>query len=781
MIKRLLVISVLLFATTVHAQELKKNGIFSWNDFGGGLDTKISNLTLPKNKGDIVENIRFDNEQKSLTKRDKTVPYGTADADNPIIGMHRLYLSSGTKVLLVNYSNKVAKGSDSAGTFTDILTLGTGDRRAQWQTWHDLAIGTDGYNQPYKYDGSSDSATYLGSALATDAGSGAGPDGIYSYKIACYTASYELSLGAASNTITVVNNDIDLTMIPICPDTYLGEDVTGRNVYRTGDDDSTYVLLSNGVIANNTAVTLTDSDADGARSGAYSPTATATPPKGKLIVLHKNRLWIVNNPDNPSRAYYSDDASHDYFPAINYLDIRKNDGDEITFAKNLLGKLTIGKNNTIQKIYTDGGTPADDWAISDPFSFIGCHSMYSAVNTPIGIIYLSNNGLYVFNGQHSSLLSEQVTPEIRDITPSNFVNVWGEYYKNAYYMAYTSIKTGATSNDRVLILDLVNKAYSIDLVDVNVFHVLRSGSDVEALYSGGSSEGKVFAHNETVNEVVHKIQDDFSGTFWEMRYTPTAIGGDALYPVIGLSRTATIDSVTGGSVSTIDAYPGLIDRASYGGYYTSQVLELAASTDFSSIVLDKAYWNETVPAAGGNVTLKFRAGSSSSNCEAAGWSSTVSDPSGSDISNATADTFVQYYVSMDTTNLAYTPTLYRANNYVIRFTYNTRGTTAETTIPFVYRSGWTDLGFPGYKKTIRKIYAYHTSAETGTYDIELETYAGDTDEFEIDLSEYPDQYTDYITSGALTGELFRLNVRESSLNPFAFRNLIVMFDLEPMK
>jgi len=775
MIKRLLVIFTLLFATTVHAQEAQKYGIFSWDNFGGGLDTKTSNLSLKKENGDIVENIRFDTEQKSLTKRDKTVPYGTADADDPIIGMHRLYLSSGTKVLLVNYSNKVAKGADSTGTFTDILTLGTGDRRAQWQTWHDIAIGTDGYNQPYKYDGSSDSATHLGSALATDAGSGAGPDGTYSYKIACYTASYELSLGAASNEITVSDNDIDLTMIPICPDTYLGEDVTGRNVYRTGDSDSTYVLLSNGVIADNTSVTLTDSDADGARSGAYSPTATATPPKGKLILLHKNRLWIFNNPDNPSRAYYSDDSSHDYFPAINYLNIRENDGDEITFAKNLLGKLTIGKNNTIQKIYTDG-TPTDDWSISDPFSFIGCHSPYSAVNTPVGIIYLSNNGIYNFNGQYSSLMSEQVTPEIRDITPSNFSNVWGEYYKNAYYIAYTSSRTGASSNDKVLILDLVNKAYSIDLLDINVFHVLRSGSDVEALYSGDSTVGKVYAHNETVNEVVHKTHSDLSGTFEHMRYIPLAIGGDALSPVLELSRTATIDSMTG----TIDSVTGLIDRASYGGGYTSQVLELAASTDSSSIVFDKVYWNETIPSAGGNVTLKFRAGSSSDSCELAGWSSTVSDPSGSDISNATADSYVQYYVSMDTTDLAYTPNVYRSNNYVVRFTYNTRGTTAETTIPFVYRSGWTDFGFPGYKKTIRKVYAYHESESTGTYDITLETLAGDSDSFEIDMVQYPSQYTDYVTSGALTGEFFRLNIEESSLNAFKFRKLIVMFDLEPM-
>jgi hypothetical protein len=559
----------LMSAFRLDAQEVQKNAVFEWNSFSGGLNTNTSSLSLPKNQCDIAENIRFDSEHNSIAKRDKTVVYGTIATSDSVIGLYRFYENDGDKTLLCNSSDEVIKGTDATGALTEILDLTNGDRRTQWETWHNIAIGTDGYNQPYKYDGSSASATYLGSCLATDAGDGAGPDGTYTYKVTCYTTSYELSFDTPSNTITVSDNDIDLTMIPICPDTYLGEDVTGRKVYRTGDGDSTYKLLSNGTIADNTSVTLTDSDADGDRTDALSPTATAAPPKGKIPLLHKNRLWIANNPDNPSRAYYSDDGSHDYFPAINYLDIRANDGDEIMFLKNLLGKLTAGKNNTIQKIYTDG-TPAEDWEISDPFSFIGCHAMYSAANTPVGIIYLSNNGLYTFNGQHSTLISNQVTPEIEDINPSNFPNVWGEYVRNAYYMTYTSVKSGSSTNNRILVYDLINNAYSIDLFNVNVFHVFRSGSDIEALYSGSSTDGKIYAHNRTIKELTHKTHDDFSGTFNKMRYIPIAIGGDALSPVLEISWDQTLDSVTG----TIDSVYGLIDRWTLGGSYTSQVLNL---------------------------------------------------------------------------------------------------------------------------------------------------------------------------------------------------------------
>lgn len=522
--KTLLTICLVLSCSIGFTQEVAKNQMYVWDDWTGGLATQISPFKLKRNQSDTAENVRFGSEIGAFEKRDNLVTYGTVSTTEPILGLHRFYINDGTKVLLVNYDDKVAKGTDSTGAFTDILTLSTGDRRSQWQTWHNIAIGTDGYNQPYKYDGTSASATYLGTPLATDAGSGAGPDGTYTYKVVCYTATYDLSLGATSNSLTVSDNDIDLTMIPICPDTYLGEDVTGRKIYRNGNGDAVYKLLSNGTINNNTAVTLTDSDADGERTDAYSVDATTTPPKGKLIVLHQNRLWIANNPSHPSRIYYSDDSSHDYFPALNYFDVRKNDGDEINFAMNLLGKLTIGKNNTIQKIYTVGDTPLLDWEISDPFSFIGSHAIYSAVNTPIGLIYLGNNGLYVFNGQYSTMVSEVITPEIRDINPTNFPYVWGEFSNNKYYMTYMSRKSGETTNNRVLVYDLLTKAYVIDLLNINAFTVFRSGTDVEALYSGASGSGNVYAHNETIKEVVHKTHDDLSGTFDDMRYIPEGVG-----------------------------------------------------------------------------------------------------------------------------------------------------------------------------------------------------------------------------------------------------------------
>ena len=599
-----LALSIHFFVSPSYCDDTQKGWTYAIDSFEGGLDVKTSEYSLSPNKGTVVENVRLGETFKSLERRTNLRVYGTADATEPITGLFRHYLKSGDKVLLAFHGDEMEKGSDSAGTFTTILGLTTGDHKWQCVTWHDIAICTDGYNQPVKYDGSSTSATYLGSLLATDAGSGSGPvTGSYSYKVGCYSTTYTVLLNQASNTISANGNDVSLSMIPVCNSTTLnGEATTGRKIYRTATNGSSYFLLSNGTIANNTATTLTDSDADAAL-GAAMPAgdATWTPPKGRFPIVQNNRLFLGNDPSSfPSRLYYGSSGSHDIFDTSNetgYFDIRQNDGDAITFVKGNLGILTVGKNNTIQKVYIDGADPDADWSISDPFSYVGCQAPYSVQNTPLGIIYLANQGLYLFKGQYSELISDSVTPVIDDISPTNRENTWGVYHDDGTYMlAYTSDESGESFNNRVLVLDTRYKAYSIDLLSINAFTVFNSGNDWGILYAGASDSGKVYAYAQDVNEIIHKRHSDFTGLWDDMRYIPTGNpGGDTEDPVLEISRTETINELA----ATINSVQGVIDRQDYIGHYVSQPLTIGATT------LDKLYWNEVSPA-GNSVTFQVR-------------------------------------------------------------------------------------------------------------------------------------------------------------------------------
>lgn len=573
------------YSSTALPQEVAKGKIFVLDDFSGGLATKPSPTALPVKFGTICNNIALERELRSLNKRSEIFSYGTADTSEEITSLHRLYLKDGTKVLLCTHGDELEKGTDTTGAFTNILDLTTADYRWQWVTWHNLAIGCDGYNAPVKTDGTD--ATYLGTAFCEDAGSGAGPDGEYNYKVSFYTTSYEVIFDVASNNVTVVDNDIDLSMIPIGPDTFLGESVTGRKIYRSDDGGAgTYNLLSNGTIADNTTVILTDSDTDAvcdAEAAYPAGDATWTPPKGKLPVVHDNRLFFANDPTTatdtgPSTIYHSKDGSHNCFENTDYFNIRKNDGDEITFTKNLLGKLCIGKTGTIQYLNTDGTDPSADWSITDPISHIGCSTLYSATNTPLGIAYLRWDGLYIFNGQNSKLISDIITPTIKDISKTFFDEAWGEFADNVLYLAYASQEGG--KNDRVLKYDIITKAYSIDIIDINCFEVFGSGSDWGDLYAGSSTDGEVYTYTESSTlKLSHSTFDDFAGTFDDMRYIPVVGGGNPQKAILELAWDVTIDGMSN----------EVLDKDSY------QVLLLQGNgTDASTTITD--YEGKTMTA-----------------------------------------------------------------------------------------------------------------------------------------------------------------------------------------
>jgi hypothetical protein len=771
-IKRLIVIIGFLFATTCYAQEASKNRVFTLSDFSGGIATKLDNNSTPEKFARIAENIRLNTVLKAIDKRGQVYLYGTAvTSTEAITGMHRLYLSSGTKQLIITQGNDINTGNDSTGVFTSILALTTGDYRWNWLTWHNLAIGGDGYNQPVKYNGTL--ASYLGTCAAVDNGAGAGPNGTYLYKVSFYTASYEVLFNVPSNSITVTDNDIDLSMIPIGPDSYSGEAVTGRKVYRTDNGGATYKLLSNGTIANNTATTLTDSDADGALGAAYpAGTATWTPPKGKFYLVHKNRLFIANNPTTPSRIYYSKDGSHELFEtSTDYFDIRQNDGDEITGIFNLLGILTISKTNTWQKLYTNGDDPVTDWEISDPFSFIGCDTPYSAKNTPIGILYMSaaKSGIYVFNGQSSILKSEQATPEVQDVSPSNLGNVCGEYNNNIYYLAYASKASAVSYNNRVLVYDMLSNSFTKDTLNVNVFCSFTGGTDGGTLFGGASDSGKVYSYGLTAQTVIHSKTSDFSGTFDDMRYLPVVAGGDPNSPVLELAWDVDINNMAG----TINAATGDINRPDTGGTYISPVLSTTNATSY-----DKLYWNETIPA-GNDVTFSVRSGASSAACQAAGWTGTYTNPSGTDISGATANSFTQYRITMSTDDIDETPNVTTAGGYTVKLAYNTLGSAGEASIALHWQTGFLDFGLKGYTKALRKIFIEHAGTN-GTLTVLITNEYGESDTFTIDLATYPSYYEEYFTNGILAGKKFKIDITNSDLNAITIKSIWILYDAEPM-
>jgi hypothetical protein len=782
--------------------------IFTMRDFSKALSTNPTEYVLKENQAIKFQNLRTNERHGGIAKRPVNRKYGSIGAF-AVTGLHRYYKASGAKYLIANGSTKAFLGNDTTGAFTELGTGYSDGLRWEWVTYKDMAIGMNGTNGPIKWDGNSlttantdgartagDSVTQLGAPFAElNTGTDLDANSWYQYKIVYYDGSIYYHSTARSNPILTGGtvHNITLTDIPVGP-----AGITHRYVYRTLGAasraaviaDTTYYLVA--TIANNTATTHNDSMGDTTADDDAAPTyATAsaginiTPPTGKYPLIHKEKLFISGNVTYPSDVYWSENFLPDFFNPEDYEAVRQDDGDDVTFLKQFLGILTIGKTNTIQRFYTDGAV--SNWTLSPPMSFVGCPAPYSAVSTPIGIIYLSRDGIYSFTGQGSQLISDIVTPTVKDISPANLDKATGYFYKNEYLLSYASQSVGGASNNRVLLYDLSRDAYALDTKAINVFAAFNASDDLGILYHGASSTtGNVFADSGTDSALYARYLSDFNlGTFNDAR-----VIGDEASPVLEIAWTLTIDQ----GVGDIDTgYPtSIIDRPDTDGTWTSPAYNISSSS------LDQIQWNELLNNFG-NVTFQVRTAATEAGISSAVWSSAVTTPTGSDISGTTGLNWIQVRANLSTSDITVTPNLYSRENYVWRLFYSLSGATKESAYSSEWETGWLNFGAEGqgHKKTLRRFRVYYEGTE-GELTMTYKNDEGNvTRNFTIDLSVLPstsadDEYTGTDTYKVFTtrpsenteadpypvGELWKYNFSENGTNDWKVYAIETLYSLD---
>lgn len=786
--KFLAVLLLLALPITVSADETFR--VFNFRDFSKGLNSHISQFQTADTQCSVAQNVRFNKSYSAVSKRNVMRAYGSAGSHS-IQSLHRYYSSNDDKLVIATGSTNMYVGNDDTGAFQTIKSGLTDGKKWQFVTYKDVAIGMNGYDNAIKYDGTTDVTANtdghrtaenvcadLGAPFAElNTGSNLDASSWYQYKVAFYDGSNYSYCTARSNAIQTGSSvqDITLTDIPLGP-----TGTTARYVYRTlgnssktnVEADTTFYKIA--TISDNTTRTLNDAMDDTTASADAAPTwstvsagTDVTPPKGAYCIVNNERLFISGNTTYRSDIYWSDQFNPDYFDPTDYEVIREDDGDEITFMKVQLGILTIGKSNTIQKFYTQDAS-SDNWSISDPFSFVGCAAPYTATNTPLGIIYLSRKGLYRFTGQNSEFISDAVTPDMEDILQTNYNKAVGYYFKQEYHLSYTSEDSGAVTNNRVLVYDIVRDAYAKDIKAIDSFCAFDSGTDVGILYMGSAStDGYVWADEAEVPVVEKKYKSDLdAGTFDDTRSLGTETD-----PQIELAWDCTIDTwltelqTKDANINTIDDIiiylpDAIIDRPDTDGTWTSPVYEVNAGA------LEQIVWNESLGLYG-DITCQVRTGDViTPDGTWTAWSTAGSDPNGTSLTSVTAGTYLQIRFNLSTTNINYTPILYENDGYIFRLFYSKVGSTMESDVTSIWQSGWTAFGVPGYKKTIKRIKVFYRATE-GTLTCEYENDEGNVSRsFDIDMSTTVpydadgDTYYDYYGVGDY--KIFKYHPRQNT-------------------
>lgn len=119
----------------------------------GGLNTEDSNEILKDNESIIRENWSNDTRGALIKVNGFTKKNASAMASAAVLGLHRVYQSSGTKKLLAICGGKLYYSDDDGGTFTQ-ATAGTGLTTSVFSSFvnhNDLAFFTNTANNLYHY------------------------------------------------------------------------------------------------------------------------------------------------------------------------------------------------------------------------------------------------------------------------------------------------------------------------------------------------------------------------------------------------------------------------------------------------------------------------------------------------------------------------------------------------------------------------------------------------------------------------------------------------------
>ena len=789
-------------------------------DFSKGLQSHTTPYANPDGVANDNLNVRYNVQAGALAKREPQLTYGTCYTA-AVKSLFRYYKSDATKYTIENIDQYIYAGSDTSGACTTIGQGNTVGKRWDWITYKDVAIGTDGYEPPVKWDGvilttddtvyartNGDVVTQLGAPFA-QLTNGVNLDATswYQYKVACLNSSGQrYFMNARSNPIKTGSTykAVKLSDIPLCQ-----TGTTARYIYRTVGDATRAAVVADtsfykvATISDNSTRVYYDNIADATILGDAAPTwATSsaginmTPPYAKFSTIIKERLVLGNRPDGTvdgkSTLYVSEVYNPDLFDTNStdkVLLVRPDDGDAIQMLETFLGQLIVGKDNTIVKILTDNASTVAQWSISNPMSFIGVSAPYSVASMPLGIIYLNRYGLYKFD-QSSQLISDSVTDIIKNMSPTAITEAAGTYWNNEYNLSYADLSTGSAINNRVLIFDFARKSFTKDAKYVDSWAKFDSGSDFGTLYAGSSqADGLVTAQGSSPNILSKRYQSDLSaGLLDDTIYT-----GTEEFPFLELGWGITIDSIYFGSY-TINSFPvttAIIDRKDTDGTWTSPIYDINAAK------YDKLYWNSQLGTYG-TLTLAIRSATTSAGVSAASWSSEYSNPSGSDISALTANRFVQIRITMSTTDINYTPYLGVADDYLFKLTYSKVGAIGESSVLAMWKSGFQDIntGSSQSPKIIKEANIYYTGT-AGTLNFQFENLKGDIiGSFNVDLSQARDPSKGYFGNGNekvfrynfpvvpnvanyMVGDKFRLTITENSTSVWKIQRIALRYETLP--
>lgn len=376
-------------------------------DMTGGMNLRLDPTLLNERQARILRN--WDISEPGALKVHPGYDQFTSTSlgANRAQGGERVYLSSHTMTLVAH--GQQVWDIDAAGSASTVLS-GLSTNQVYFPYDRDMVVVLDGTNRPQKSTNGSSWTNFgidqpsTGPTVST-AGGGDASSGQYAfaYTYKQRSLAYESNVSAESTiTLSGSTGAFHLTAAASTEahvDAYVwyGRDITaGETVLRkiSSGAASTYTVTSTAWTANTEA-----------------PTNHTVLAKGLFGTVWKNRWWVVD-PDQRNRLHFSEIFLPQAFPALYYVDIPFQRGDEITAVIPLGDILVVfGQSRTFLII---GQTSLDFEVRPSAGSIAGALGPRAVDQVEQGIVHAAAEGVYIFDGAQDRLLTYLIEQGWRD-------------------------------------------------------------------------------------------------------------------------------------------------------------------------------------------------------------------------------------------------------------------------------------------------------------------------------------------------------------------------------
>ena len=309
-----------------------------------------------------------------------------------------------------------------------------------------------------------------------------------------------------------IKRDGTKKFIASCDKLYYGSDgdtaaveITGSLTFTpgtTGENLMSFITFNNKTLGANGVEALWQYD------GTTASTLAGSPPICPIIATYQNFVFIAGNSTYPYRLYFSNDGVETTWTGTDYIDI----GDLTSPIKGLatlFGKLYIF---TRKGMYQLSGYDRDTFSIDEVTTSVGCVAHKSIVKVDNNLIFLTDRGIYSFDGINVHYLSGKIQTYIEGLNYARTPYIVAELYK-AKNQVWFSVSTGSNgSHNNVICMTYdptASETTGIKKEDVafaiytgmafNCFGLETSATELDRLFAG-SYTGYIFKQDKGNND-----------------------------------------------------------------------------------------------------------------------------------------------------------------------------------------------------------------------------------------------------------------------------------------